>query len=137
MVGPATPLEDLSEKDWELQVIGTAGKPGLARALGWRVYHTLRSRGSQPGYPDWTLVRERVMFLELKKEKGIVSPAQKEWLGALRDAGAEVYLVRPRHLQEIARVLAARPHSADGALSSVQAIQSKLVLEDELEFEII
>jgi hypothetical protein len=66
-------IDDLSEKEWEYQVIRQ-----LARPLGWRCYHTLRSKGSQPGYPDWTLARERVIFLELKRESGKLTPAQAD-----------------------------------------------------------
>ena len=101
-------LEELSEKQLEQQAVGTKGKPGLARILGWKAYHTLRSKGSEPGYPDWTLVRDRVVFLELKTARGKVSPAQREWLAALRDAGAEVYLVRPADLEALSDVLARR-----------------------------
>jgi hypothetical protein len=105
-VRAATPLADLSEKEWSDQLVGTAGKPGLARTLGWNTtYHTLRSKGSDPGYPDWHLVRERSIFLELKTELGKVSDAQAEWIRALHKADAEVYVVRPSHLEEIAHVL--------------------------------
>jgi hypothetical protein len=108
MVAPAIPLDELTEKQFEQQLIGTNGKPGIARMLGWRCYHTLRSKGSEPGYPDWTLVRDRVIFLELKREVGVISEPQREWLTALARAGAEVYLVRPRHLGAITAVLRSR-----------------------------
>jgi hypothetical protein len=104
----ATPLLELSEKEWELQAIGTANHPGLARQVGFLVYHTLRSKGSQPGYPDWTLARERVVFLELKKEGGKPSDAQRVWISALLDAGAEIYIARPHDLDRLARILTAR-----------------------------
>jgi hypothetical protein len=96
----------ISEKEWEAQLIGTEGKPGLARQLGWHYcYHTLRSKGSASGFPDWVLSRERVIYLELKREEGKVTSAQADWIRALHKAGAEVYVVRPRHLEEIAKVL--------------------------------
>lgn len=102
----AIPLADLTEKEWSDDLVGTAGNPGLARTLGWTTcYHTLRSKGSASGFPDWVLVRERVIFLELKTETGKVSDAQAEWINALFLAGAEVWIVRPRHLEEIAHVL--------------------------------
>lgn len=107
-VAPAIPIADMLEKQLEQQVIGTKTNPGLARMLGWKAYHTLRSQGSEPGYPDWTLIRERVVWLELKTEKGIVSDAQVRWISALCKAQAEVYIVRPRHLEAIAVVLQAR-----------------------------
>lgn len=104
-VAPAIPLDELTEKQFEQQLIGTNGKPGVARMLGWRCYHTLRSKGSDPGYPDWTLVRDRVIFLELKRQAGVVSPAQREWIAALLAGDAEAYIVRPRHLDAITDVL--------------------------------
>jgi len=104
----------MSEKEWSDQLVGTAGKPGLARQLGWHTaYHTLRSKGSASGFPDWVLVRERVVFLELKTETGKVSEAQAEWIAKLFLAGAEVYVVRPRHLEEIATVLQFRGQSSE------------------------
>lgn len=107
-LAPAIALSELTEKEWELQIIGTANHPGVARQVGFRVYHTLRSKGSQPGWPDWVLVRERVIYLELKSESGKPSDAQKQWLAALLRAGQEAYLARPRDLDRLGRVLATR-----------------------------
>ena len=62
-----------------------------ARLRGWLVYHTRDSRGSQPGYPDLTLVRGgRLIFAELKTDTGRVRVEQQAWLAALAFAGAEV-----------------------------------------------
>ena len=105
------PLADVLEKEWQTQLIGTRGNPGLARMLGWRCYHVLRSKGSEPGYPDWTLVRDRVIFVELKKQDGQLSAAQREWIDALRDAGAEVHVWRPADLEEAAAILTRRDRS--------------------------
>ena len=90
---------DLTEKEWAAQVAD------LARTLGWKRYHTFRSDRSPAGFPDETLVRDRIVFLELKTEAGKLSPAQKEWIGALERAGAEVYLWRPSDLEDAARIL--------------------------------
>lgn len=98
----------LDEKEFTSVLIGTNTSPGVARTFGFRVYHTLRSKGSQPGYPDWTLARDRVIFLELKTETGKVSDAQAGWLTAINAAGVEAYVVRPRHYDEIVCVLRAR-----------------------------
>lgn len=108
-LAPALPLDQITEKAWTAQLVGTRGNPGLARTLGWTMaYHVLRSKGSEPGFPDWVLARERVIFLELKTELGKVSDAQRGWLRALLDGGAEAYLVRPSDLEDIARVLSQR-----------------------------
>lgn len=77
----------------------------LAAARGWHAYYTHNSKGSPAGYPDLTLVRDRVVFAELKTGIGRVRPAQQEWLDHLRAAGAEVYVWRPAHAREIERVL--------------------------------
>ncbi len=59
----------------------------MARALGWRAYHTRDSRGSEPGFPDVVLARRgRVIFAELKTESGRVTRPQLEWLGDLPGA---------------------------------------------------
>lgn len=102
------PLAALDEKEFTGLVIGTKTNPGVARIFSWRCYHTLRSRGSEPGFPDWTLARDRCVFLELKTETGKVSAAQAEWLHALNTAGVEAYIVRPRHFDQITVVLRAR-----------------------------
>ena len=43
------------------------------------------------------LVRERIVFAELKATQGNVTAAQHEWLQALGAAGQEVYIWRPAH----------------------------------------
>ena len=92
----------------------------LARLLGWRVYHSrpamYRSgRWATPligdsGLPDLILCKPpRLIFAELKREKGKVSTAQQGWLDALsRCAGVEVYVWRPRDWQAIVDTLRSR-----------------------------
>lgn len=78
----------------------------LAGWRGWLVYHTQRSERSEPGFPDLVLVhpkRGRLIFAELKSQRGKVSPAQQRWIDGLGDvagtgddAGAlEVFVWRP------------------------------------------
>lgn len=67
----------------------------LAGARGWYRYHTYDSRRSSAGFPDLVLVRERIVFAELKSQKGVVRNEQTAWIERLRTAGAEVYLWRP------------------------------------------
>ena len=99
----AIQLTEMLEKDWQSQVKELAAKLGYKRA-----YHTFDSRRSDSGFPDLVLVRDRVIYLELKREKGKLSDSQIEWLTALINARAEVYIARPRHLQLLAQVLGRR-----------------------------
>lgn len=97
--GGATPL---TEKQFMQQV------RDLAKLLGWSVYHTFDSRRSEPGFPDLVFVnatQRRILYAELKTDKGRVSEHQRRWLDMLGAAGAEVALWRPRDLGEIKLVL--------------------------------
>lgn len=103
---PAVPLPDLTEKQWQAQVVQ------LARTLGWKHYHTFRSTRSPSGFPDLILARDRLVALELKTETGEVSAHQAGWIRALHHAGAEIYVARPRHLQTLATLLGPRNSTA-------------------------
>ena len=95
------------EREWDQLLFGR--QKGLAPTLGWRLaYHTLHSKGSQHGFPDRVLVRDRIIFAELKRAHGKPTDAQQEWLHALAGAGAETYLWRPGDLDEIALILGTR-----------------------------
>lgn len=68
----------------------------LAQLLGYLTYHTYDSRRSNMGFPDLVLARPgRLVFAELKAERGKVSPAQTVWARLLSAAPAEVFLWRP------------------------------------------
>lgn len=82
----------MSEKQLQEHVIA------LARRLGWLAYHTHDSRRSEPGFPDLVLVREVVLYRELKAANGVLSPAQKTWLQGLSVAGCDAGLWRPAQL---------------------------------------
>ena len=74
-------------------------------ALGWRWYHSRPAQTSKgwrtalsgdAGYPDITAVRrDRIVFIELKAEKGRLSEEQGVWLADLGAAGAEAFCWRP------------------------------------------
>ena len=89
-----------SEEDFQATVIQ------VAQALGWKVYHTHDSRGSNEGFPDLVLVR-RMHFLvvELKTEQGELSQAQTEWIEALEKANVDVRVWRPSNWPQIHKVL--------------------------------
>ena len=91
----------MSEKHFLLQV------RELARLENWLSYHTYRSTKSEPGFPDLVLVRPpRVIFAELKTEKGRVTPAQRLWLDVLgRSNEVETYLWRPSDWDRIVKTL--------------------------------
>jgi len=79
----------------------------LASLCGWLVYHTYDSRRSPEGFPDLVLVRgDKVIFAELKSEKGRVRPEQRMWLDALEKVRrSEACLWRPNDWDRIVEVL--------------------------------
>jgi hypothetical protein len=72
---------------------------------GWKVSHFRQARTKDgwrtavaydgAGFPDLVAVRERVVFIECKSEKGKLSPNQEAWNNALVNAHAESYILRP------------------------------------------
>lgn len=91
----------ITEKQFQQQVLQ------LAKLCGFRVYHTWLSIRSTAGFPDLVLCRDgRLIFAELKSDRGTPTAAQQEWLAALRKVkGVEVYLWRPADWEQIERVL--------------------------------
>ena len=94
-------LGGMTEKNFQANV------EKAAKLLDWLNYHTYHSGRSEEGFPDLVLVRERIVWAELKTDspKSQATPKQREWLSALADADEEVYLWRPRHWEEIVVVL--------------------------------
>lgn len=101
---------NVTEAEFQAQVIG------MAHAFGWLVAHfrpSLNQRGEWQtavaadgaGFPDLVLCRERVLWVELKTDKGRVKPSQKDWHDALRAAVEEVYVWRPRDWEFIEEML--------------------------------
>jgi hypothetical protein len=89
----------------------------LARLRGWRVFHARKAQNSRgdwrtpvaadgKGFPDLVLVRDRVIFAELKTDTGRIMASQIAWHEALEDAGAIVRVWRPRDWDQIAEALA-------------------------------
>ena len=93
----------VTEREFQATVIE------MARAFGWRVYHTHDSRRSDPGFPDLTMARKgRILFMELKAEKGKPTEAQLDWLLALRSSfsvNVHVALYRPSDMPRIVELL--------------------------------
>jgi VRR-NUC domain len=93
-------------------------KAAVIKALkdhGWWYTHfrPLRREGGRwetaiegmQGFPDLFAVRERTVYLELKTMQGRLSEWQKEWIGRLRAAGQEVYVVTPANQAEVIQKL--------------------------------
>jgi hypothetical protein len=91
--------------------------------MNWRVAHFRKVRVSRKsgstywetpvaadgkGFFDLVLVRDRVIWAELKTDTGSTRPEQHAWHKAVRDAGGEVYLWRPSMWASIAHTLAKR-----------------------------
>jgi hypothetical protein len=100
MTAPALPSP--TEKQFMAQVLKLAG---LYR---WKCYHTFDSRHSANGFPDLVLVRDRVIFAELKTAAGRVTPAQQYWIQAIREAGCDCYIWRPENWPDIEHELKPR-----------------------------
>lgn len=70
----------------------------FARTLGWYDWHVRNARQSKAGFPDLMLVKDRVVWMELKVyydngRAGKVMGEQERFQKMLRDAGQEVYVV--------------------------------------------
>lgn len=95
------------------------------RQFGWRFCHYRtsidpRRKGAwrtaltgDKGFPDYVAVRvPRLLFVELKSDKGILSPDQCEWLKAFREckegggmSRVEVHVWRPKDQEVVLAVL--------------------------------
>ena len=68
----------------------------LAQKTGWLDYHPWWSGHSTAGFPDLVLVRGgRLVFVELKRQDGLLSDDQLRWIAALSATCAEAYVWRP------------------------------------------
>lgn len=103
-------LPPISEAEFQRQVIQFARlrgwrtahfRPGLTRAGRWAT----AVQGDGAGFPDLVLVRDRVLFAELKVRGRLPTAEQVAWLKALQSAGAEAYLWRETDWPEIEKVL--------------------------------
>jgi hypothetical protein len=68
------------------------------RVHGWKVWHNTVAWRSDAGWPDLVAVhpgQKRVLFLELKTERGKLSEKQGHWRDLLVEAGQEWYCLRP------------------------------------------
>ena len=96
------------EKDFQERVCH------LARLYHWRIYSIPDSRRvSMAGYPDltmWNVQQKRLIFAELKREKGKVSESQKIVLSELGQlVQCEVYVWRPSDWDSIIEIMKGKP----------------------------
>ena len=78
----------------------------VAKHFGWTCFHARDSRRQQlVGLPDLILLRNTVVFAELKSKRGRVEPHQRDVLDRLSKAGMNAYLWRPADWPAILRVL--------------------------------
>ncbi|RAX51284.1 VRR-NUC domain-containing protein [Arthrobacter sp. AQ5-05] len=84
------------EKPFQTRVIQ------LAKFHGFElVYHTWNSQRSAPGFPDLVMVSsrdKRILYRELKRTVGKVTPDQQAWLDALTACGQDAGVWRPADL---------------------------------------
>jgi hypothetical protein len=99
----------ITEADFSTQV------EGLLNLSGWRWHHSRPARtkdgwvtpiSGDPGIPDIIAVRgDELIWIELKSERGRLTPGQYAWIGSLRVAGQRVYLWRPSDWDEVVEIL--------------------------------
>jgi len=115
-VTSASPMAlKVSEAQFQRQVLQ------LAKLCGWRTAH-FRSgldrrgnwqtavAGDGKGFPDLVLVRERVLFVELKVNGNKLAPDQVAWRDALTHAGANWHHWTPDGWHLIEQTLKRTPH---------------------------
>lgn len=77
---------------------------------GWLYYHTFNAYRSPEGFPDVCMVHPkkfRLIFAELKSEKGKLGEKQREWIEALNKlaVSVEVYVLKPSDFDWFWKVL--------------------------------
>jgi hypothetical protein len=102
--GQPSPLPATSKRP-DSEAVFMARVIKLAEQCGWLCYHTHDSRRCKPGFPDLVLVREYVLYVELKAERGNLRPEQEQWAAALTKAGAHTAIWRPSDWFDVIEVL--------------------------------
>ena len=99
-----SPADEISEQELEnaiCELLDTFGiyyhhdRPArTGRVAGGKAVWRNHFRGPK-GFPDLMIVGSKVIFAELKSQRGRLSPEQTEWLRRLKKAGADTYVWRP------------------------------------------
>jgi hypothetical protein len=111
---------------WAATVSEAAFQTGvirLARSLNYEIYHHTTAGGkcrqcgtrssggrivTSKGFPDLVIARTdppRLIYAELKSQKGRIAPEQREWQERLEANGQEFYIWRPSDWPDIERIL--------------------------------
>jgi hypothetical protein len=100
MAGPKSIADTMTEKQLQGNIVLAA------RELGWMVSFAWKSYNSPAGWPDLVLAKPpKLIFAELKSQKGKLRPEQERWRDALIACGQEWHLWRPSDLDEVYAVL--------------------------------
>lgn len=98
----------MSEKTLQDRVVYRAKRDGWVVAHAGKGWVGDQETGTgqfvtpmSPGWPDLTLAKSghRLIFMELKREDGVVSDEQWAWLMLLNTCGAHAIVVRPSDLR--------------------------------------
>ena len=107
-IGEAAWRRQQEEAEHYSRLSGDASLLDEAASLSGLIFHPRFSVGSESGWPDLTLVRRRdrrIVFAELKTDRGKPTPRQSAVLELLRSVGLEAHLWRPRDMDAIAEAL--------------------------------
>lgn len=78
----------------------------LCKVFGWKFHFTWLAIHSPKGFPDLVLRRPpRLIFAELKSDKGQLTPSQEDWITDLKACKQEVYVWRPKDFDTIVDIL--------------------------------
>ncbi len=91
---PAPPRLDETEANFQALIVD------LAERFRWWTFHPLSSKGSNPGYPDLTMLRYegarcRALWVEVKTSSGRLRPEQVRVGQMLLAAGLDFRVWRP------------------------------------------
>lgn len=99
-MGQATREMKMSEAAFQKRITD------LCDWLGLRWHHEVDSRKSKSGFPDLVIVAPaRVIFAELKTEKGRLTAEQEAWVQSLNRAGVLAFVWRPQDWESIKNLL--------------------------------
>lgn len=110
MISATTYVATMLEREFAMQVehlltlfrwTWKHDEPAVRQSGGWAT-----SFRGQRGFPDYVATRDgRLLFAEIKNERGNLTAGQVEWLTLLRETPAEVYVWRPQDLAAVKEVL--------------------------------